>query len=315
MIGKDTTSLRQPSAVISAANGLGECVLWDEKSERLWWTDVPGRCLWSLDTLSEKTSQTAMPEDLCSFAFIEGSDLFLAAFQSGFALLHPETGEHRWLHRIANPESIRLNDGRVDRQGRFWCGSLVDGPRCPDSTGLSGELFCIDGRGKVATHLDGIHISNSICWSPDGATMYFADTRKNRIDAFDFDVRQGELSARREFASVPAPAGPDGSVVDSEGFLWNAQWGQGRVVRYRPDGQVDLVLVLPTSHITCLAFGGSDLSTLYITSATYGLTSQQREQERQAGDVFVYATPYRGLPESRFRSDSIDLTLKEPETT
>lgn len=285
---------------IPVANGLGECILWDDRHDHVLWTDLPGRTLTILDPDLDSVSTITFDEDLCSFALVEDSDNLLCAFQSGFAVLDRHTGDRVWLHRIENPDKIRLNDGRVDRQGRFWCGSLIDnGGNGPDD-GLSGELFRMDHDGTLTKHLDGIGVSNSLCWSPNGATMYFGDTLEKEIWAFDFDQDTGNISGQRTFARTPEPCGPDGSCVDVEGFLWNAEWGQGRVVRYRPDGAIDTVLQMPVSHITCLCFGGEDLSDLYVTTATYGLSEEQRQAEPDAGNVFVYETPYRGLPENRF---------------
>lgn len=287
-------------ASIPVANGLGECILWDDRRNHVLWTDMPARKLYTHDPADGSLTDLDFDEDLCSFALIADSDDLLCAFQSGYALLDRHSGDLQWLHRIKNADKIRLNDGRVDRQGRFWCGSLIDNTGTRPEGGLSGELFRLDADGTVSKHLEGIGISNSICWSPDGGTMYFADTSLKEIYAFDFDTAHGTLSNKRLFASTPRPCGPDGSVVDAEGYLWNAEWGQGRVVRYAPGGSVDVVVQLPVSHVTCVTFGGESLTDLYVTSATFGLSDEKLEAEPQAGNVFVFETPYRGLPEDRF---------------
>ena len=137
--------------------------------------------------------------------------------------------------------------------------------------------------------------------------MYFADTPTGEIYAFDFDTADGKPRNKRVFATTPAGCGPDGSVVDADGFLWNAEWGKGRVVRYAQDGSVDAVLQLPVSHVTCVTFGGADLGDLYVTTASFGLSTSERRAEPRAGDVFVYETPYRGLPETRYINRIPDL--------
>lgn len=288
--------------ILPVKNGLGECILWDDRRGQVLWTDMPGRTLYIHYPAADTLSTLKVDEDLCSFAFVDGSDDLLCAFQSGFALLDRHSGERHWLHRIENADKIRLNDGRVDRQGRFWCGSLIDNEGNAPEGQLSGELFCVDADGTISNHLDGIGISNSICWSPDGRTMYFGDTPLKEIYAFDFDTEAGTIANRRVFATTPEPCGPDGSIVDADGYLWNAEWGQGRVVRYAPDGKVDDVIQLPVSQVTCLSFGGNNLSDMYVTTATYGLSDAQRQDESEAGNVFVFETPYRGLPESRFNN-------------
>ena len=283
---------------IPVANGLGECILWDTEKQLVRWTDMPGRKLYTHDPSKDRTWSLELDEDLCSFALVKNSDELLCAFQSGLALMHPESGQRQWLHRIDNPELIRLNDGRVDRQGRFWVGSLIDNEGNVPDNGIAGELLRIDADGTISKHLGGIGISNSICWSPDGRILYFADTPRKEIWRFDFDPDAGTISNQRVFAKTPQEAGPDGSVVDADGGLWNAEWGLGRVVRYAPDGRINCTIQLPVSHITCLAFAGPALSDLYVTTATYGL----EEYEDGAGDVFVFETSFRGLKEHRFVS-------------
>ena len=136
--------------------------------------------------------------------------------------------------------------------------------------------------------------------------MYFGDTPRRKIYAFDFDTESGTPSNRRVFATTPPGTGPDGSTVDADGYLWNAEWGQGRVVRYAPDGSEDHVIQLPVSHVTCVCFGGPDLSDLYVTTATYGLDDRQLKREPEAGNVFVFSTSVRGLPESRYQRQGDD---------
>ena len=285
---------------IPVANKLGECILWDDRRGHLLWTDILGKYLFIRDPQSGSLDVHEFDEELCAFALIDDSDDLLCAFKSGFALLDRHSGDRQWIHRIDNAHVVRLNDGRVDRQGRFWCGSLINNDGSQPVDGITAELLRMDADGKVSKHLDGIRVSNSICWSPDGTTMYFADSLVKDIWAFDFDVDNGLLSNRRVLATTPEAAAPDGSVVDAAGYLWNAEWGMGRVVRYAPDGSEDMVIQLPVSHVTCLCFGGSDLNELYVTTATAGLSDEQLASEPEAGNVFVYETSYQGLPENRF---------------
>ena len=288
------------SSVIPAANGLGECILWDDATGSVLWTDIPGRRLYTHHPKSGSTEHLEFDEDLCSYGFVEGSDDLVCAFQSGIAIVDRTSGARKWLYRLPNAGDLRLNDGRVDRQGRFWVGSMVDNEGNRLTTGHSGELYCLNETGEVCSHLQGIRISNSVCWSPAGDIMYFGDSPLREIHAFDFDAHSGTLSNRRRFARTPGGTVPDGSTVDAEGFVWNAEWGNGRVVRYAPDGTVDTAVQLPVSHITCVAFGGPDLANLYVTTARYGLSDEALLEESRAGDVFVFGTTVRGLPEARF---------------
>ena len=288
------------SSVIPAANGLGECILWDDSTGAVLWTDIPGRRLYTHDPKSGSTEHLEFDEDLCSFGFVEGRNDLVCAFQSGIAIVDRTSGARKWLYRLPNAGDLRLNDGRVDRQGRFWVGSMVDNEGNQLTNGHSGELYCLNETGEVCSRLQGIRISNSVCWSPVGDIMYFGDSPLREIHAFDFDAHSGTLSNRRVFARTPGGTVPDGSTVDSEGFVWNAEWGNGRVVRYAPDGSVDTAVQLPVSHITCVAFGGPDLADLYVTTARYGLSVDVLQKEAQAGDVFVFNTSVRGLPEARY---------------
>jgi len=167
-----------------------------------------------------------------------------------------------------------------------------------------GSLYCVDGSGRAAKREGGIRISNGICWSPDSKHFYFADSPLHEIYVYDFNAVSGTISNRRLFARIPDGAHPDGANVDAEGFLWCAQWGAGRVVRYAPDGAVDRILEVPASQPTCIAFGGPALDLLFVTSAREGLTEAELAGQPSAGDVFVYKMECRGLPEPRFILDS-----------
>ena len=290
----------EPSRVIPVGNGLGECILWDDAAGQALWTDIPGRRLFSHDPVSGSTKHVEFDEELCSFGLIAGSSKLVCAFRSGIAIVERTGGRRKWLYRLADADAVRLNDGRVDRQGRFWVGSMMDNEGNRLTSGNSGELYCLNATGEVCSHLKGIRISNSLCWSPEGDILYFGDSPRREIYAFDFDTQRGTLSNRRVFARTPEGTVPDGSTVDSEGFVWNAEWGGGRVVRYAPDGAVDTAVQLPVSHVTCVAFGGADLSDLYVTTARYGLSDEALREQFQAGCVFVFGTSARGVREARF---------------
>src|SRR5580693_59044 len=237
--------------VIAVKNTLGEGVLWDAQTERLWWTDIQERRLFCYAPATRALEQFALPERLGSFGLVADSDAIVAAFESGFALYQPRTDQREWLARPKHDAAnIRFNDGRVDRQGRFWAGSMVEGGGAPQ-----GKLYCLRSDGSAAVHATGISISNSLCFSPDGSHLYFADTPLRTIFRYDLDAVTGVISNRRVFAQTPQGAYPDGANVDREGFVWSAHWGAGRVVRYAPDGTIDDTIDVPASQPTCVAFG------------------------------------------------------------
>ena len=162
-----------------------------------------------------------------------------------------------------------------------------------------GVLYRLVGQ-DLTGMMSGIRIPNSLAWSPDGRTMYFADSHLYSIFAFDFDTSSGEIGNKRVFATTRAPGFPDGSAVDAEGFLWNAEFNTGRIVRYAPDGRVDRVVETPVDRPTCCAFGGSELSTLFITTTSQGMTRDELAAQPLAGALFALEAPVRGLPEPRF---------------
>ena len=185
--------------ILQAGNTLGEGVLWDSAGGRAWWTDIQEKRLLRYAPATGAIETFDLPERLGSFGFVEGSTQIVAAFESGFALYQPETGALDWIARPPHAaKNIRFNDGRVDRQGRFWAGSMVEGEGEP-----RGKIYRLDGDGRCEVCATDIAISNSICFSPDGKTMYFADSPKQVIHRYAFDPESGELSNPRTFATTP----------------------------------------------------------------------------------------------------------------
>ena len=234
---------------VPSADQLGECPLWDGVA--LWWVDIRGPAIKRFDG---KLSTFETPEPVGSIAFRKGGGL-LAAMQTG--LFGWNDGRLELLVESPTPE-LRFNDGRCDRSGRhFWVGTLKDPSFDP-----VGTLYRFSS-GELKAEKTGIKVPNSTAWSPDGRTMYFADSPLRTIWAFDYD---GAISRQRVFATTEGGF-PDGSCVDADGCLWNAEYGGSRVVRYTPTGKVDRVIEVPTKNPTCCCFGGADLRTLYVTAA------------------------------------------------
>ena len=281
--------------IVRVGNTLGEGVLWDGIGERVWWTDIQERRLFRYDPTSRALERFELPERLGSFGLVEGSDKIIAAFESGFAFYHPESGQLDWVDRpVHEAGNVRFNDGRVDRQGRFWAGSMVEG-----AGASTAKLYCL-GSGASAVCLTGIAIANSICFSPDGSQLYFADSPHRMILRYDIDASSGAIGNRQIFARTPPGAYPDGSHVDAQGHLWNAHWGAGRVVRYAPDGSISGAIDVPATQVSCVAFGGRNLDRLFVTSARMDLSPTQLAGEPHAGDVFVYQLNVKGLADARF---------------
>ncbi len=282
---------------LSLANVLGEGIVWDAVRRVAWWTDIQSRALFQLDPASGRLKDWELPERLACMANVQDSTKLIAAFESGFAFFEPANGSVEWLAMINREPGVRLNDGRADRQGRFWAGSMLEGD---GGSAARGTLYCLSGDLSLRETLAGLRISNSLCWSPDAQVMYHADTPNGRIDSYAFDTASGTPSGRTTFAHTAPNHGPDGSTVDADGYVWNAQWGGSKVVRYTPTGTVDFELPLPVSQPTCVAFGGRDLDLLFVTSAAEGLSTAAREREPRAGNLFVFQTDVRGLREASF---------------
>jgi L-arabinonolactonase len=274
---------------------LGESPVWCDREQALYWVDVRAPCIRRHAYASGETRCWTMPELVGSIG-LRARGGVVVALASAIALLDVDTGT---LERIASPEADlphhRFNDGRCDRQGRFWAGTMHDVTRGP-----VGSLYCLDAWRRCTAMFGGVRAPNSLAWSPDDRTMYFADSYLETIFAFGFDPATGALGEQRTFAHVQPPGMPDGSTVDAEGFLWNAEYDGGRVTRYAPDGRVERVIELPLQRPTACAFGGPDLETLYITTACQKLTPAERARQPLAGALLALDVGVHGLPEGRY---------------
>lgn len=287
------------SAVEVAArreNILGEAVCWEPRRARVYWADIKaGRLEWLEPTSGAAGGWTLDVRPSAIATFRDGR--LLLGTDAGVVVFDPEAGEaeHKLVLEADRPQN-RSNDGGTDRQGRFWLGTM-------DDTGaqLSGAVYRIDPDWTVTRAIDGLGIPNTLQVSPDGRTLYLADSHANLIWAYDLDPATGALGYRRMFAeTIGTPASPDGSAVDADGFVWNAQWGGARIVRYSPDGVIDRVVETPVSRPTKCAFGGPDLDVLYITSARDGLSAAELEAEPLAGSLFRFDPGVRGLAHTPF---------------
>ncbi len=274
-----------PAAVcIQAANAIvGEGPNWDSTRGVLYWVDIKRPALFRWDPEVGQTGHWPMPKPVGCVS-PAGSGRLVFADSDGFGVLEPSTGE---ISRMANPEidlpQNRFNDGKVDRAGRFWAGTMDD--RCVQPTG---SLYRLDTDLSVHQMGTGFICSNGLGWSPDNRTMYFTDSMVRTIWAYDFDLLSGELGARRIFARLADHDGvPDGLTVDSEGFVWSAVWDGWRLIRYAPDGTIDCEVPLPVQRPTSCVFGGADLKTLYVTSACLELDCKALQSGPLAGALFA----------------------------
>ena len=283
--------------IVDCQNILGEGAAWSAEEQKLYWVDIEKSQLWRYDPGTGETKTWKSPERITAFAFRDRGGL-LVAFESGMAFYDPETGKTEKIQDI-EPDlaTTRMNDGRCDRQGRFIIGGM-------DESGnweAISNVYRVDEDLSVHKIISDVACANSTCFSPDGRVMYFADSLAGEIWAYDYDTNTGAIASRRLFTSFSdQPGMPDGSIVDAEGFLWNAQWNGHRVIRYRPDGAIDRVLEMPVMNPTCVAFGGKDLDVLYVTTGRYLMTPEQIETEPLSGGLFAIKVDVKGLNEPKF---------------
>ncbi len=290
---------------LSVSNILGEGIQSHPNGQEIWWTDIQKNSLFRYRFSDNKLERFPAPESICAFAFVKNQnalqDYLLVAFASGFAYFNPQTQDLQWIHtNVKDTQSQRLNDGRVDRQGRFWVGSMSLYSEEYSGELGRGELLCFDEKQNLSTHECNIHISNGACWSPDSKYMYFSDSARNQIYRYHFDKNKGEISQRIDFHTTPAGAFPDGACVDAEGYVWSAHWGANKVVRYNPNGEIDYEVFIPASQVSCVCFAGTNLDLLCVTTARQDMSDEALKNEPQAGDVFIYKTNVQGLPESLY---------------
>jgi sugar lactone lactonase YvrE len=228
---------------------------------------------------------------------VEGDEGWLLAAGRGFAYLSAD-GSLRPLADVS-PARTRMNDAACDPQGRFWAGTLAD-----DRRPGGGALYRLDRDGGTTLILDGLTISNGLGWSPDGGTMYLADSGTRVVHEFSFDGERGTISDGRALIDVPAEVGaPDGLTVDADGDLWLAIYGGGRVHRYSSEGALREELLVPAAETTSCAFAGSGLNRLYVTTATENWSDEQRRAEPSAGLTYRFDTDATGRPAAPFRPD------------
>lgn len=290
--------------VVNHRNVLGESPLWSPTNEHLYWVDILKPAVYAFCPATGQTTSYPMHETIGTFcarrATVTGNTgaQWLLALKSGIYAADANFGSLQQLlttepHKPHN----RPNDGKCDRQGRFWVGTMPEGDRVP-----SGSLYCIDNTHSARQVLTGLTVPNSLAWSPDGRLMYFTDTPTRRIMAYDFDVDDGVPSNPRVFHAFDSHRGrPDGSTVDADGCLWNAEIHASRIVRYTPDGKIDRTIDLPVSKVTSCAFGGTNLDTLYITTASDGLSDEQKQAQPLAGALFAANVGIKGLLETPAR--------------
>lgn len=273
---------------------LGEGATWCAASGRLYWTDIEGARLWRYDPGERKSVSFAMPERLACLALCADPHYLLLGLASRLAFFDLATGEIETIAEVEPGLPTRVNDGRCDREGRFVFGTKHDVEK---AEAIGGFYRLKRDLSIERLPLPNCAISNSIAFSPDGTKMYYCDSPTRQIRVCDYATFAND----RVFTELTDATGePDGSTVDSDGGLWNAQWGGARVVRYASDGRESARIEVPSAQPSCVAFGGARLGTLYITSARVGLNDRALQGDLRAGGVFIATPAARGVAEPVF---------------
>jgi sugar lactone lactonase YvrE len=275
--------------VAQSGDELGEGPVWVAAEQRLYWFDIQRRRLNWLEHASGAWGRFELPVRASVAAPLAGGGLILVT-EAGLAEFDTAAGRFALRESMTFEPGFRTNDGKIDVAGRLWWSSMDDnGGKRP------GALYRTDPDGRTHKVLEGIHIANTVSCSPDGATLYFADSTLRTMWAFPIRP-DGSLGPRRDFIDTRGEAGaPDGSAVDAEGFVWNAQWGASRIVRYAPDGRIDRIVAFPVAQVSSCAFGGPELATLYVTTAWEHLDAAARATQPLAGNLFAFEPAVTGL--------------------
>ncbi|MBU1438374.1 MAG: SMP-30/gluconolactonase/LRE family protein [Gammaproteobacteria bacterium] len=281
-------------------NQLGEAVVYDQRLDAIWWTDIKQATLYCYLLATETLRQWQAPSAITAIGLTSNPAQLMVSFYKGVALYQPDTGD--W-QVVAETEphlpGNRLNDGRMDRQGRFWVGSMVEDPTAnpPDS---SGSLYCYSAATGLQKIFSGLQIANGLGFSPDSRWLYHADSPRRTIKRYAFDASSGMVTGGELWHQTPEHSYPDGATIDADGHLWSAHWGSGRVYRYLPDGRIAGHIQLDVTQSSCVALGGRQQTLLFVTSAWDGLSDLEKQQQPFAGDLFIYQVSASALPEPLF---------------
>jgi sugar lactone lactonase YvrE len=288
-----------PVCVAPAGDRCGEGPVWHPEESGLYWTDINRFLIHRLDSSDSSVKSWFFEEPVTALALTGREDTLAVALGSRVVLWRPRDDARRDQgFRLPGWPAVRLNDGRADPRGSLWVGSMrnnVNADGSPgEAGGTDGVLYRIDPDGSVTEWKRAVGISNTLAWSPDRTRFYFADTLQNVIWVYHYDCETGAIGRERPFCAGFPRGSPDGSAMDSEGYLWNCRYGGSCVVRFAPDGTVDRVIEMPAENITSCTFGGEDYRTLYITSAAGA------SRDRLGGSLFSLRTEAAGQPENRF---------------
>lgn len=289
----------QLSLINSPKSILGEGPCWDQDNKLLYWVDILGKKLHQFD-FDSNTHQEFPFSQYISAVVLDDTNSLIVAMQNGIYQFNTTTRE---LFKIVDPEKEkehnRLNDGKCDPFGRFWIGSME-----LDGASKQGSLYRLESDGKIDKVLSDVTISNGLAWSPDNRYMYFIDTPTNEVAVYNYDGRTGNISKREVAVTIPKEFGsPDGMTIDSEGMIWVAHWGGGKITRWNPLKEELLEeILIPAKNVTSCVFGGENFNDLFVTTARTGLSDEELQLYPDSGGVFKIETDIQGTPSYKFKN-------------
>ena len=278
-------------------NSLGEGITYSSSNNNLYWLDIGNISkLYSLDLSSNKKEIFELPEIVTATSIKSQNELILAT-TNGLKLFNTFNKKFESVVNIESQQSLtRSNDGASDALGRFWFGTMQNnfdknGNGIPIKENI-GKLYKVDTNKKISVIEEGLGIPNTFVWSPDNKNFYFTDTLNGTILSYNFELESGELSNKKNFATFDR-GHPDGSTIDTDGCVWNCRWGGSCIVRFTPSGKVDQIIEMPVQNITNCVFGGKDMKTLFVTTAS------NEDKNNLDGSLFSINLNYQGLEDNK----------------
>ena len=285
--------------LLDCKNTLGEGITYSSVNNNLYWLDINNKSkLFKLNLSSNKSELFELPE-IVTATSVKSNDELILASNNGLNLF---TISSKKFERVLNIEDqlklTRSNDGGSDAHGRFWLGTMQnnfdkDGNDIPINDNI-GKLYKVDIDMNISVAEEGLGIPNTFVWSPNNTKFYFTDTLNGKILSYNFELESGELSNKKDFAQFER-GHPDGSTIDTDGCIWNCRWGGSCIVRFTPTGEVDQIIEMPVQNITNCIFGGSDMKTLFITTAS----NREENKNDLDGSLFAINLNYQGIEDNK----------------